>query len=232
MHAKSGLRVVLEWKIYRPDSVIAAVIRLESGSNLKRKFSIIDLFHVFFLIAVLCSWCTVPEKPSPRWNTNIFPHVPAEPPLVYSDNGRQPPSVTHGVSFRWTVNYKNGHDLFHAHHRRGWNDAVWSFLKDDFETFVDNDDVRDIGGFYDRMMTEDWYYYHYDYASELGYRDAKIQIDKLLENYSKTELKSLLTDYPNIRKHVFVATIVTIFYVFYTIGRYQLTKLNRRITNG
>ena len=24
MHAKSGLRVVLEWKIYRPDSVIAA----------------------------------------------------------------------------------------------------------------------------------------------------------------------------------------------------------------
>ena len=28
MHAKSGLRVVLEWKIYRPDSVIADVIRL------------------------------------------------------------------------------------------------------------------------------------------------------------------------------------------------------------
>ena len=28
MHAKSGLRVVLEWKIYRPDSVIAAVIPL------------------------------------------------------------------------------------------------------------------------------------------------------------------------------------------------------------
>ena len=30
MHAKSGLRVVLKWKIYRPDSVIAAVIRLSS----------------------------------------------------------------------------------------------------------------------------------------------------------------------------------------------------------
>ena len=32
MHAKSGLRVFLEWKIYRPDcldSVIAAVISLE-----------------------------------------------------------------------------------------------------------------------------------------------------------------------------------------------------------
>ena len=28
MHAKSGLRVVLEWKVYRPDSVIAAVIWL------------------------------------------------------------------------------------------------------------------------------------------------------------------------------------------------------------
>ena len=28
MHAKSGLRVFLEWKIFRPDSVIAAVIHL------------------------------------------------------------------------------------------------------------------------------------------------------------------------------------------------------------
>ena len=28
MHAKSGLRVLLEWKIYRPDSVITAVITL------------------------------------------------------------------------------------------------------------------------------------------------------------------------------------------------------------
>jgi hypothetical protein len=30
MHAKSGLRVVLKWKIYRPDSVIAAVITLNN----------------------------------------------------------------------------------------------------------------------------------------------------------------------------------------------------------
>ena len=29
MHAKSGLRVFLEWKINRPDSVITAVIRLQ-----------------------------------------------------------------------------------------------------------------------------------------------------------------------------------------------------------
>ena len=28
MHAKSGLRVFSEWKIYRPDSVIAAVMCL------------------------------------------------------------------------------------------------------------------------------------------------------------------------------------------------------------
>ena len=28
MHAKSGLRVLLQWKIYRPDSVITAVIQL------------------------------------------------------------------------------------------------------------------------------------------------------------------------------------------------------------
>jgi hypothetical protein len=28
MHAKSGLRVFLKWKIYRPDSVIAAVMPL------------------------------------------------------------------------------------------------------------------------------------------------------------------------------------------------------------
>ena len=30
MHAKSGLRVVLKWKIYRPDSVIADVIPLQA----------------------------------------------------------------------------------------------------------------------------------------------------------------------------------------------------------
>ena len=29
MNTKSGLRVVLKWKIFRPDSVIAAVIRLD-----------------------------------------------------------------------------------------------------------------------------------------------------------------------------------------------------------
>ena len=28
MHAKPGLRVVLKWKIFRPDSVIATVITL------------------------------------------------------------------------------------------------------------------------------------------------------------------------------------------------------------
>ena len=33
MHAKSGLRVVLKWKIYRPDSVIADVIRLKVEST-------------------------------------------------------------------------------------------------------------------------------------------------------------------------------------------------------
>ena len=31
MHAKSGLRVVLKWKIYRPDSVIVDVITLRAG---------------------------------------------------------------------------------------------------------------------------------------------------------------------------------------------------------
>ena len=30
MHAKSGLRVVLEWMINRPDSLITDVIRLKS----------------------------------------------------------------------------------------------------------------------------------------------------------------------------------------------------------
>ena len=30
MHAMSGLRVVLKWKVYRPDSVIVDVITLRS----------------------------------------------------------------------------------------------------------------------------------------------------------------------------------------------------------
>ena len=39
MHAKSGLRVVLKWKIYRPDSVIAAVIPLECPTAGKGKMA-------------------------------------------------------------------------------------------------------------------------------------------------------------------------------------------------
>ena len=33
MHAKSGLRVFLKWKIYRPDSVIAEVIQTEVSNS-------------------------------------------------------------------------------------------------------------------------------------------------------------------------------------------------------
>ena len=43
MHAKSGLRVVLEWKIYRPDSVIAAVMLLKQPYRYTRKHS---CFHL------------------------------------------------------------------------------------------------------------------------------------------------------------------------------------------
>ena len=37
MHAKSGLRVILEWKIYRPDSVIADVIQLDDMPTIIRR---------------------------------------------------------------------------------------------------------------------------------------------------------------------------------------------------
>ena len=45
MHAKSGLRVVLEWKIYRPDSVIADVIRLSQPIG-DLKLVSIDTHHL------------------------------------------------------------------------------------------------------------------------------------------------------------------------------------------
>ena len=45
MHAKSGLRVVLKWKIYRPDSVITAVIQ-------PMRFSI----RTLLIFTVLCSF--------------------------------------------------------------------------------------------------------------------------------------------------------------------------------
>ena len=38
MHAKSGLRVFLKWKVYRPDSVIAAVIRLGAFMSKREDF--------------------------------------------------------------------------------------------------------------------------------------------------------------------------------------------------
>ena len=63
MHAKSGLRVFLEWKIYRPDSVIAAVIslyRMESRmqvnwSEIKIQFSVRTLVFATVFVALLIS---------------------------------------------------------------------------------------------------------------------------------------------------------------------------------
>ena len=51
MHAKSGLRVVLKWKIYRPDSVIADVIPLKQMPN----FSIRSLMFLFVYFAICAS---------------------------------------------------------------------------------------------------------------------------------------------------------------------------------
>ena len=199
---------------------------------MKLQLSIIDLLHILFFVAVLSSWIAVPEKPAGHWNTNFFPYAAAEPPTEYSDNGRKPPSVTHGVSFSWTEHYENGHELFLVYHQRGWNDAVGTFLNRDYDTFVANDDVRDLNGAFEMMMNEEWNYYHYEYASELGYRDARIEIDKLLKQYNRKELKTQFTEYPNIRKHARNATIITLVFGLVTIARYLNIKRKHRITNG
>ena len=53
MHAKSGLRVFLKWKIYRPDSVIADVIMLTEMI----KFSLKTTFFMFIAMSLaLCAW--------------------------------------------------------------------------------------------------------------------------------------------------------------------------------
>ena len=79
MHAKSGLRVVLEWKIYRPDSVIADVITLnrmaenpykptanmtEGTAESAAKISL-GQYVAGLLIALLCG-CLLYTSPSPR----------------------------------------------------------------------------------------------------------------------------------------------------------------------
>ena len=46
MHAKSGLRVFSEWKIYRPDSVITAVMRLK---KMKHSTFLIFAFSIVML---------------------------------------------------------------------------------------------------------------------------------------------------------------------------------------
>ena len=56
MHAKSGLRVVLKWKIFRPDSVIAAVIPLYILDNPFRWISMFrfSLRNTLLAVAGLC----------------------------------------------------------------------------------------------------------------------------------------------------------------------------------
>ena len=54
MHAKSGLRVFLKWKIFRPDSVIPAVITLEQMSSIAKP--ILVLLLLLFCAITLVSW--------------------------------------------------------------------------------------------------------------------------------------------------------------------------------
>ena len=57
MHAKPDLRVVLEWKIYRPDSVIADVIQLnimkplEQADN-QNSFALSSLMVMVSFVAI------------------------------------------------------------------------------------------------------------------------------------------------------------------------------------
>ena len=53
MHAKPGLRVFLKWKIYRPGSVITAVIRLKLKTD--------ENTHCHFLLAAVCA-CVVHDQ--------------------------------------------------------------------------------------------------------------------------------------------------------------------------
>ena len=54
MHAKSGLRVVLKWKIHRPDSVIADVIRLPMA--LRIRYSMHHLLFAVLVCAIAFWW--------------------------------------------------------------------------------------------------------------------------------------------------------------------------------
>ena len=51
MHEKSGLRVVLKWEIFRPDSVIAAVISLHLWPIL------VFTFHLQAVLRLLPFYC-------------------------------------------------------------------------------------------------------------------------------------------------------------------------------
>ena len=63
MHAKSGLHVVLKWKIYRPDSVIAAVIPTKAYM-LKHRLIVIAIHLVsFFAVYSALTWFNVSSLP-------------------------------------------------------------------------------------------------------------------------------------------------------------------------
>ena len=62
MHAKSGLRVFLKWKIYRPDSVIAAVIPLN-----QMKYRIQTLFLLLLAVAICVTVWQRYDAHAKRW---------------------------------------------------------------------------------------------------------------------------------------------------------------------
>ena len=62
LHKESGLRVVLKWKIYRPDSVIAAVIPLHMMQNFGIRYL---MFCVSLIAACVAVWQYSKATPNP-----------------------------------------------------------------------------------------------------------------------------------------------------------------------
>jgi len=71
------------------------------------------------------------------------------------------------------------------------------------------------------MMADEWNYYHYEYASELGYHDAKSRLKRLLDTNSATELKSLLTEYPEIRKRTRHTLLISLGFLAFCVLRFR-----------
>ena len=178
MHAKSGLRVVLEWKISRPDSVIAYVICLQMKFP---RFTLSQLLAWTLVAAATIALTRYSNSHETIWKPEPLGYKSPTVPVDFSGNDRSAPMFIGGTMCP-AIRYDDGHHLYHSCHRRGWELCRRSFYE---SREWSRPDLK----VPDTLSNDSWTDDHCYVACVDGYVECRDQIEELLTQYSQDRLR-------------------------------------------